>query len=138
MVKPVIRRCKRLNIIRHLDCQIFDSDYPVQLTENSIWWVVKVEGEVAGFAGLDLNFNHKEAFLCRCGILPKFRGKGLQKRLLKVRERYARTQNIKALWTYTSVHNVSSMNSLIKNGYKTYLPWDHDDTSDFIYWLKYL
>ncbi len=76
-------------------------------------------------------------YLCRSGVVPEHRGKGLQKRLIRVRETYAR--NMAMNWVISDTTcNPPSANSLIACGFKLYepaQPWGNRST---IYWRKRL
>jgi GNAT superfamily N-acetyltransferase len=76
--------------------------------------------------------------MCRAGVVRSHRGKGLQKRLIRVRERKAREHGWKWLITDTASYNVASSNNLAACGFKLFRPsrpWGHDDG---LYWRKAL
>lgn len=105
-----------------------------------IWFVAEVDGEMAGYAGLKL-LPYKEAYLARAGVLEKFRGLGLQKRLIRARERYAVRQGSEMMVTYTANSNWPSIKSLMFEGYHNYEPakgvaWAGRE--GFLYWRKSL
>jgi hypothetical protein len=77
------------------------------------------------------------AYLCRCGVLYDHRGHGLQRRLLRCRERRARRNGWIACVTDTT-DNIASGNSLIKSGYTLYKPSVPWALSNSLYWRKWL
>jgi len=123
-----------------LDEICFPADVRTSL-DGALWWLVTLGKEVVGYAGLrpcQMPQNRGAAFLCRVGILRKHRGRGLQKRLIRVRERAARAAGIDEVITYTAAWNLPSANSLISCGYRLYRPeslWGGDTS---LYWRKRL
>ncbi len=107
-----------------LDELCFPHDDRVVLN-GSLWWIVWRGKEAVGYAGLRVcqnPCNEGVAFLCRVGVLKEHRGNGLQKRLIRARERAAKAMNIRQLVTYCVPWNCASINSLIACGYKLYRP----------------
>lgn len=120
-----------------LQLEILPSD-KVAPTERGWWWIAYDSQLPIGFCGMYLSSNWANTgYLCRAGILPEYRGKGLQKRLIRVRERKAR----KLGWTHLvtdTYNNPASANNLISCGYRNYLPrtpWGADGVN---YWIKRL
>ena len=76
-------------------------------------------------------------YLGRAGVLPSHRGQGLQKRMILIRERWARRNGY--VWSITdTADNPASANSLIKKGYRMFnpsKPWGLDYS---VYWRKKL
>ena len=122
-----IRRSKNkhsANAISKLDKICFPDDYPVDpQAPNTIWWIAWADGEPIAYAGIE---QHKTWwFLCRVGVAPDWRGKGIQKQLIKKRVEYARSVNDCPLYTHTVVNNAASSNSLISCGFRIFdPPWD--------------
>lgn len=90
------------------------------------WWVVKDGQLPVAFAGITPSVHWRDVFyLVRAGVMPEYRGLGLQRRLIRVRAAYAR--RAKANWLVTSTyHNMHSANSLIACGFRLYepeVPW---------------
>ena len=106
------------------------------------WWLLVYNNRPVGFCGIHLSSNwQKTAYLCRVGILERHTGKGLHKRLIRVREKWARKQNIAWIVTDTASDNYPSANSLIKCGYRL---WDPPQRARWVtypkplYWFKKL
>jgi GNAT superfamily N-acetyltransferase len=51
------------------------------------------------------------------GVLPEARGQGLQRRLIRVRERWGRAQNALRARTYVSADNGASLSNLMRCGW---------------------
>lgn len=78
-------------------------------------------------------------YLARSGVLPAYRGHGLQRRMMLTRERAARRKGWLAMISDTVQDNVHSANNFIKAGYHLFVP-DHKWASDpaALYWRKFL
>ena len=77
------------------------------------------------------------AYLSRAGVLPAWRGQGLQRRLIALRERVARNKGF--VWMISdTTDNVPSSNNLIKAGYKLIEPSAPWANTDSLYWTKKL
>jgi GNAT superfamily N-acetyltransferase len=104
-------------------------------TTSGYWWIVYSEtGNKVGFAGLVPSLRWGDCgYMCRAGVLPAHRGKGLQKKLIGVRIRQARALGWN--WLVTDTYdNPASSNSLIAKGFKLFdptVPWGADKT---LYW----
>lgn len=119
-----IRREELPAAVLALDEICFPEDYRIT-TEGAMWWVVWCGEHPVGYAGLrpcKAEVNRGIGFLNRAGVLKEHRGKGLQKRLIRVRERAAVAAGMREVVTYVASWNCASINSLIACGYKTYCP----------------
>jgi GNAT superfamily N-acetyltransferase len=76
-------------------------------------------------------------YLKRAGVLKQYRGQGLQRRLITVRERKARAIGLVTMLTDTT-DNPPSANSLIRAGYKIFEPSYRWAFAHSIYWRKQL
>lgn len=108
-------------ILNKIDKQLFDGS-PLALKEGSYWWLAYCGKEVVGFAGLTYYPHLSSAFLSRVGVLAEYRGLGLQRKFIRVRERQAVKDGYLRVVSYTSYDNVASANNLIRCGYKLYIP----------------
>lgn len=109
------------NILSKIDKYLFEGSPPA-LKEGSYWWIAYCDDEVVGFAGLTYYPHLSSAFLSRVGVLPEYRGLGLQRRFIRVRERQSVKDGYSRIVSYTSYDNVASANNLIKCGYRLYIP----------------
>jgi len=143
-MKFVIRRAKtdrEFEQIYALDLLIFGIEDgslgSIDDLVGSEWWIVWDENmEPVGYCGIVIYSDfavHK-----RSGVLPRVRGHGLQKKMLALREAFARKQGCNLICTYVSVQNTHSANNLIAQGYRVYNPewrWGGDN---FLYIQKHL
>ncbi len=120
-MKISVRKTRDMELINRLDTQLMGT--ATNPNTQFIWWIVRVDGRLAGYCGLGL-YDEADpyAYLARAGILPEFRGKGIQRRLIKIREDEARKRGYHYIITYTARHNLASANNLIKSGYRLYRP----------------
>lgn len=90
---------------------------------NGRWWLLKHDGKVVGYAGARILPAPDVAtlYMCRAAVAREHRGHGLQKRLIRVRLNWGRTQECKTAITYT-MRNPASANSLIACGFRVYAP----------------
>lgn len=135
MEKIFIRRTNDKNLIVKLDSRIFPNDIFYE-HENNHYWTVKKESKVIGFCMATVWEVNKALFLSRAGIIPSERGKGLQRRMIRVRENFARKNKIKDIITYVSKDNIPSFVNLIKSGYFVYEPQYLYAGSDNFYLIK--
>ncbi len=106
-------------------------------TEGGYWWLVFDDDKPIAFGGLIKGrINTGYGYLARVGVLPEYRGHGLHRRLIRVRERYARRLGWTGCVSDTSNGNVQSANNLIAEGYETYVPSICWGFSDSTYWRK--
>ena len=102
------------------------------------WWLAYDEGVPVAFAASKPSEQWTDAvYLSRCGVAPSHRGKGLQRRLIRVRELAARRAGV--TWIVTDTRqNPASSNNLIKAGYLLYEPAKPWSFPDALYWKKNL
>lgn len=102
------------------------------------WWVAYENNRPCGFAGLVCSSRWTDCgYLCRSGVIREFRGRGLQKRLIRAREKMARRVGFNWLITDTT-DNPPSSNSLIALQYRLFnptIPWAGKHS---LYWRKKL
>jgi GNAT superfamily N-acetyltransferase len=99
------------------------------------WWLIRESGIPAAFLGMTKLPLENAGYVARVGVLAPFRGQGMQKHLMRVAERRARTLGWEMLIS-TTLNNPPSANSFISCGWKTYEPanpWGYIGT---IYWRK--
>ncbi len=70
-----------------------------------------------------------------CGVVSYAAGKGLQRKLLKVREKYAKRYGCASVVTYTARDNYASITNLIRAGYR-FSP--HQRGEQYFNFVKYL
>lgn len=124
-------------LLLDLQLTILPSDKPTT-TSVGWWWIVYDGDKPIGFAGMYRSNRWRDAgYLCRSGVLPAYRGRGLQKRLIRLRERKGRA--IGLAWLISDTYeNPPSANSLIACGYRTYQPVEPWGAEGVTYWRKKL
>ena len=127
---------KDLDTLIWLHRHCFPSD-PMPDWSNGSWWITREEGKPIAFIGLEPVKTWLEAlYLSRVGVVTTFRGKGLQKALMRKVEIAA-----KGLYKYmisSTYNNPASANNFIRRGYLTYLPQVEWGAAGTIYWIKEL
>tara|TARA_R100001510_G_C7637284_1_gene195241 strand:+ start:580 stop:1017 length:438 start_codon:yes stop_codon:yes gene_type:complete len=118
-------------------------DEPIEPTEctkeDKNWWWIGTEGyKPVCFANLKQSFQWLDTvYLARSGVLPKWRGQGLQKKMITIREKFAKKLGYNWVITDTT-DNLPSSNSLISKGYKMFYPSNPWGNSNSLYWRKKL
>lgn len=106
--------------------------------EDGVWWLMDHGPLHVGFACATPSLQHaKGIYLSRSGILPAYRGKGLQKRLIRVRLNWAKRSGYTVAVSDTT-DNHPSANSLIACGFKLYTPPIAYGYTRTLYWRKAL
>lgn len=104
-----------------LERELFPHTEPYD-PEEGLWWLAFDSEGPCGFACLRPMGEHGFAFLARCGVLKRARGKRLQTRFIKLRERKTKALGLGQIVTYTAPCNHASSNNLIRCGYLLYNP----------------
>jgi GNAT superfamily N-acetyltransferase len=128
---------KTVKLLRSLQKECLPLDAPY--LEATGWYWVGFWGETpVAFCVLAPSKRWGDCvYLARAGVVPEFQGRGLQKRMISIRERHARKLGYK--WSVTdTAENPASANSLISRGYKIYEPSETWGLSRAIYWRKRL
>jgi len=102
---------------RDLDYKCFPIDETFFNSTNYHWWIVYADAAVVGYAGLYVD-KKGCAHLTRAGVLPEFRGSGLQKALIKARIRWCKRRKVRLVRTYTSCDNHASRANLEACGFR--------------------
>ena len=125
------------SLLLHLQQRCLPYDEPYD-TDYGWWWIV-YDGHIpVGFAGLVRSASWSDTgYLCRAGVVPSYRGRGIQNRLIAVRIRKARKLGYNWLVSDTR-DNPASANSLINQGFKLFDPTNPWGYSDALYWRKRL
>lgn len=124
-------------LLLRLQTQYMPHDAPANI-RIGWWWVMWDEATPIGFAGMHPSKAWLDTvYLCRCAVAPRARGMGLQKRLIRVREKKARQLGMQWMVTETW-RNPASANSLIACGFKMFLPHRPWASNESTYWRKRL
>lgn len=118
---------------------LFPADEPVDTTKG-LWWVVEdtATGLLAGFGGMYLKHQDDAltGYLCLAGVLPEYRGQGLQRRLIQARLRKARHLGLYRVVTDTIPDNPASINSLVSCGFRAFSPAVPWKVPGAVYWER--
>jgi ribosomal protein S18 acetylase RimI-like enzyme len=126
-----------LNHLTTVQCECLPADAPLEPTIGH-WWLA-LEGEkTVGFACLKVLPGIPYGYLARAGVYSAYQGRGLQRKLITARERYARHLKLDYVISDTARTNYASSNSLIRCGYKLYQPLEPWAFADGNYWIKRL
>lgn len=90
---------------------------------SGIWWITTADGEPAAFAHLKPSVQWQDVgYMSVAGVLPAFRGHGLQRRLIRARVDEAVRLGWHTLVTEVIDENVYSIRNLLKEGFLPYAP----------------
>ena len=109
-------------LIAQMDVICFPIDTPAEFAGAS--WFIGWEGEqLAAYCAWKI-VEHDEpvGFHYRGGVMPDWRGRGLQREMLRLREAAMRAQGLRKAVTYTDADGAASMRNLIAEGYRPYVP----------------
>jgi len=114
-----IQQTEDLQAIHELDRACFPGDKPSlddKKWPTHVWWTAEDDGVPVGYIGLNL---HPEvASVTRVGVLASARRCGLQKRLIRTAQRYARRHAYNKLETYVLTENLASLRGFVSCGWK--------------------
>jgi GNAT superfamily N-acetyltransferase len=119
----------------HMAC--FSYDIEQRSLDHGHWWVGYEDDEPVCFAGLwpSKIWPDKAGYLVRAAVMPEWRGIGLQRRLVRVRERKARSLRMSFLVSDTC-DNPPSSNNLISCGFRMFEPPKRWAVDGSCYWRK--
>lgn len=130
---------KELEILKKLDkkCFPWDDPYNFERPKNQVFWLVWEGEQPIAYGGMKPWRGKPHVyFLSRVGVLHEFRGKGIQKKLIRKRVQYLRQNGFSRCITYTAVDNYPSSNSLIREGFRTYYWGEMEDSKKNIIWWE--
>jgi RimJ/RimL family protein N-acetyltransferase len=126
--------------VRVLQQQVFGEVYTrIADMAEACWWVALDGTKPIGFCSLTPWKDHGSLFLSLAGVISGYRGHGLQRRMIRQRERKAlggRFPWVERIVSYTSPDNVWSANNLIHCGYRLYAPAYEWGVENAIYFRK--
>jgi RimJ/RimL family protein N-acetyltransferase len=144
MTRVVVRKLRHWKLadapaLREADNICFPSEPSFRNDESYRWWVAGDKDTTAlmGYASLrvvgrtlDNGSKFQTAHFARCGVLPRFRGMGLQTRLISARVAWCKRSGINRIETYTHIDNAHSIANLHKSGFEA-----KDEGEYRIFWL---
>lgn len=90
-----------------------------EFKSNRDWWVTLDNGFIVAYCGC--LYSQGICIFVRAWVHKRYRGKGLQRKMIKARLKAAKTQ-CKTAITYTMPNNIHSINNLFKSGFTVYNP----------------
>lgn len=121
--------------ILRLDEKIFPEDDQVEFEGNCHFWLATCDGEPVGYCKLSHAYEDR-GFLARAGVLKEFRGNGLHRRFVRVRERKAAALGWPRVVSYAARDNCTSANNLARFGYRLFVPAKEWGTKAAYYFFK--
>ena len=140
-MKYKIRRTFDIDCIKKLHKKIFPLDEWYDNKRSIYWLVTNDYGMHVGFCmAVPAMYNPEILFLSRAGLINSVLGKGLHKRMISVRDRYARRESFHGVVTYTSIDNIAPAINLQRMGYRLYYPASNyaGKMGEVLYWYKSL
>jgi len=130
-VKYTIRKSEDIDETREMHQLAFPDDVWVG-DDHEYWFAYDEDGATCGFASAICYAESNTVYLSRCAVSMAANGKGLQRRFIAVRLRWARSISADVAFTYTKLKNYPSMINLIRAGFKLF------DTNDKLTgWREY-
>lgn len=119
--------------VARMDSICFDGDYPVTDWDQCTWWIGIEKGTDACYCAIkEINGFF---YLNRAGVMPDFRGRGYQRKMLDKRLKFA---GDRVVITDTVASNTASNNNLIRAGFLMFhpqTPWKTEHPA-CIYWRR--
>ena len=112
-----------LALIGRMDAECFPLDAPPVIA-CARWFIGWNRSQPAAYCAWK-PVDHDGAaagFHYRAGVLPVYRGHGLQRRMIRLREEHMRAAHFAVAVTYTDADAAASMRNLIAEGYRPYAP----------------
>ena len=123
--------------LNQLQLEILPAD-ALDDVSGGYWWIAYSDGNPVGFCGVKQSSRWFDTgYLCRAGLLPEHTGKGIQKRMIRVRAQLAKKVGWRWLISDT-YENPASTNSLTACGFKMYTPSIKHGAHGTCYWRKKL
>jgi RimJ/RimL family protein N-acetyltransferase len=111
------------------------SDEPLSIEEGGVWWITT---DLTAFCAIKQTDTEGHWYLSRAGVVPSARGQGLQKRMIRCREQFAKKMGAAYVITDCTAENLASANSLMACGYRLYAPQYRWALPNSLYWRKKL
>lgn len=134
-----IRQTEDVGVVQDLHRQTFPYDaFDETPARGNVYWLVHDdEGKPVAFAAARQLAREKGVvFLSRAGVVREARGCGLQRRLIRLRLRWAQSHGAHLAVTYCAHDNISSARNLFACGMDLYLPQDEWGGPTSLYFRK--
>lgn len=133
-IQKVIHNTDLYYKLIELDKAVFYKCYD-EFKPNREWFVILVDGKIIAYSGHTIS--ERICIFVRMWVSPKYRGKGIQSKMIRKRIASAKKHKCTNIITYTSIDNVPSSNNLIKNGFRLYTPLFEWVGNKYLYWKHY-
>lgn len=133
LAKLELRRWKAE--LEALDRECFPADSRPDW-ERAQWWGVFDGEKLVGYCGAYVHRPDNALYLYRAGVAEGCRGRGLQRRMVRVRVRYAAKLGVRGCYTYTTADNFASANNLIRCGFRLFGPARRWGGKSCLYWWR--
>ena len=135
-LRKIYSHGKTYNVDLYLKLQLLD-EYVFygcgdEFKHNREWWVILDKDKIIAYCGSI--YSESICIFIRAWVDRKYRGKGLQSKMIKARLKAAK--GCKSVITYTTTDNIPSANNLIKNGFLLYDPAYAYAGRDKLYFIK--
>ncbi len=102
--------------------------------DHEFWVMYDAGGAVVAFASAVL-LATEVAYLSRCAVVLKHRGKGIQKRMIRERMKWAKKEGARLVVTHVHRNNFASLMSLLGEGFR-FITNNRRDYRDFLMLFK--
>lgn len=130
-----VRSTKDFNLVLELNSKIFPED-KLELDEKTVAWIVyNSQGQPVAFCTAR-KLLYGILYMDRAGVLPDYQGKGIHRKLINARERFAKKNGFKKIITYVMKHNYQSLCTLVRCDFKLYNPEYAYAGREVLYFIK--
>lgn len=128
---------KHSRVLCDLHDATFEGTAPAVDTSEGYWWLAYDEGVPVGFSGvIQSTLADGVLYFKRVGVLASHRGQGLQAKLLRACELWAKREGWDRIISDTTFDNIASANSFIRAGYRLFEPPNRWAFKTGLYWSK--
>ena len=111
-----------------------EGDEP-RVFQEADYWIMGFAGNIPACFAVVSQVSEDTWYLSRAGVLPEYRGQGLQLKMIRARVNAVLKVNPNArIITDTAAWNIYSSNNLIKAGFRTFWPKEPWGLPEGIYW----
>jgi acyl dehydratase/GNAT superfamily N-acetyltransferase len=86
-------------------------------SDNKISWLVKIDGQIAGFATCSFDEESKECEGVLYGVLPDFSGRGVYSDIIRMTQSYFKDNGYLNMWVSTQIQNYAVQKVWLREGY---------------------
>jgi GNAT superfamily N-acetyltransferase len=104
--------------------------------DECTFWELRQKGRLIAFCAAKYTPETRCAALSVACVVYRARGRGLQRRMIRLRERWARTQGARTMMTYVAKRNPYSFANLILAGYRMHRIDVKAEWSKLFYFMK--